>query len=373
MSEPTATSMSDAAAASMAGSSGTFDYLDHWGLEKPPFSLAPCPQSLYLSRQHSECLLRLKYAVMAEKGGALLISDSAGDGKTTILRRLCNDLREELKGRIRIAFIDHPTLTPVQMLQEISRQIGIKRPFASKVRALGALREHLVQLRAEGEKCLVIVDEGQMLEHHTEILQELRILLNLYQRDSFLLSFILSGQLPLEGVIRSMPEFWQRLPVRFFLGNLDLGDTRRLIQHRLRCAGLEEGREIFSQNACDRVFAFSQGCPRVICSLSDLALVVGRSDGVRKVEAPQVAQAYADMEKRSSDGYHYYHFVKSALDPKSAVRTMRGLEPRQEPGLRVVSLEPKSEPALAAKPAPERRKRPARPARRQSWLRKLFS
>ena len=72
---------------------------------------------------------------------------------------------------------------------------------------------------------------------------------------------------------------------------------------------------IFTGKAYERIYAYSEGCPRVICSVADLALVVGRSVGVRQVDAPQVVQAHADMEKPSSDGYHYYHFVRSALDP----------------------------------------------------------
>ena len=103
-----------------------FDYVRYWGLTKPPFALAPCPQNLFLSKQHRECLLRLKFAIMASKGGALLISENAGDGKTTVLRRLCLDLTEEFDGRVRSAFIDHPTLTPLQMIQEISRQLGVE-------------------------------------------------------------------------------------------------------------------------------------------------------------------------------------------------------------------------------------------------------
>ena len=65
-----------------------FDYIDYWALTRPPFALAPCPENLFLSKQHRECLLRLKFAVLAGKGGALLISENAGDGKTTVLRRL---------------------------------------------------------------------------------------------------------------------------------------------------------------------------------------------------------------------------------------------------------------------------------------------
>ena len=54
------------------------DYLNYWGMTKPPFSLTPDPEMLYLSSQHSECLMRLKYAVFSHKGGALLVSDEAG-------------------------------------------------------------------------------------------------------------------------------------------------------------------------------------------------------------------------------------------------------------------------------------------------------
>jgi type II secretory pathway predicted ATPase ExeA len=357
----------------MTASSGSFDYLAYWGLERAPFSLAPDPQRLFLSRQHGECLLRLKYAVMAEKGGALLVSRNAGDGKTTILRRLCNDLRADLKGRVRIAFVDHPTLSPVEMLQEISQQLGIEKPFRSKVRALQALRERLMELRDDGDKCVVIVDEGQMLEHHVELLQELRILLNLYQRDSFLLSFILSGQLALENLIRSMPEFWQRLPVRFFLGNLGLADTRRLVQHRLQCAGLEAGREIFTTSAYERIYAFSEGCPRVVCSIADLALVVGRSAGIRRVDAAQVAQAHADMEKGSSDSYHYYHFVRGFLDQNEERPPSSGPPVLDEPPLRVIPQRPPVRREAAAPSARPGTRKVRRERRRRSWLRGPWS
>ena len=92
------------------------DYLEYWKLTRPPFSLAPCPDDLFLSRQHSECLLRLKYGVIAGKGGSLLVSENAGDGRTTVLRRLEANLPKELDCEVRTAFIDHPTLTPIQML-----------------------------------------------------------------------------------------------------------------------------------------------------------------------------------------------------------------------------------------------------------------
>ena len=291
-----------------------FDYIEYWGLSQVPFSLAPCPEHMFESKQHRECLLRLKFAILAGKGGALLISENAGDGKTTVLRRLCLDLEREFGGKAHIAFIDHPTLTPFQMLEEMSRQLGVEEPSRNKVRALNQFREHLLALHRDGAKCVIIVDEGQMLEHRPDLLQELRILLNFCVSDAFLLSFILSGQRPLENVIRSMPEFWQRLPVRFFLGNMDFRDTRELIRHRLRISGLAEGREVFTRAAYEQIYKTSEGCPRVICSIADLALVVGRSLRVREIDAPEILQAAADMEKKASDSFHYYHFLRSATE-----------------------------------------------------------
>ncbi len=100
----------------------TDDYLKYWGMTKPPFSLTPDPEMLYMSSQHSECLMRLKYAIFSQKGGALLVSDNAGNGKTSILAKLKNDLNEYYGGRVKIVFIDHPTLSPLEMIGEIENR-----------------------------------------------------------------------------------------------------------------------------------------------------------------------------------------------------------------------------------------------------------
>lgn len=302
------------------------EYHRYWGLERPPFSLTPDPDNLYLSKQHRECLLRLMYAIHANKGGALIISANAGDGKTTVLRRLVADLKGEGEGEVQVAFIDHPTLTPFQMIQEMARQLGVEHIGHSKMTALNRMRAHLTERHQAGGRSVVIVDEGQMLAHRPDILQELRILLNFCLSDSFLLSFILSGQRPLEGVIRAMPEFWQRLPVRFFLGNLDFRDTCELIRFRLRRAGLPEEIDIFTRAAYEEIYRFSGGCPRVICSVADLALVVGRSLRVRQIDAPEVVQASADMDKRSGDSFHYYHFVQSVAQSQAKAEVQTQVE-----------------------------------------------
>ena len=284
-------------------------YLRYWGLERYPFALAPDPSMIYMSKQHQECLVRLKFAVISGKGGALLISENAGDGKTTLLNKFMQTIEGDLGTDVRIAFLDHPTLSVNEMLGEIARQFGVDDfNVNDKISILNNMRQKLIELNHAEIRCIVIIDEGQMLAHSPEMLQELRILMNLVQHGRFLLSFILSGQKPLEPAIRNMPEFWQRLPVRFFLRNLDYGDSKRMVEHRIKMSGGDPGK-IFTDTAMKGIYNFSEGCPRVILSIADLALVIGHSMYSKRIDFAEVSEACGDMNK-GGESYHYFNYLK---------------------------------------------------------------
>ena len=287
------------------------DYLEYWGFQRPPFALTVDPENMYISRVHGECLMRLKFAILSDKGGALLVSENAGEGKTSVLRRLVMELEKELPHPPKVAFIDHPTLTSFQIIEEIGRQIGAGDLPSNKLRAINQIRKVLSRYNETGYRTIVIVDEGQMLAHRPDLLQELRILLNLCLPDRFLLSLIFSGQRPLERAVRSIPEFWQRLPVRYLLRNLDKIGTRELMSFRMKRAGLEEGKEIFTLEACEKIFRFSEGCPRVICSVADLALLIGCCQRVKTIGEQEVFEATRDMDSGSDGSYHYFHFIQN--------------------------------------------------------------
>jgi type II secretory pathway predicted ATPase ExeA len=289
------------------------EYLRYWGCTRSPFHLTPDPGMLYLSRGHQEALLRMRYALLANKGGALLISENAGDGKTSLLRKLVEEVRREFGEGSRVAFIEYPDLTRAQMLSEIALQLGVEKPGRDKGRILARLRPVLQQVADRGERTLVIVDEGQMLAGRPDLLDELRALLNLNEAGRFLLTFILAGQAPLEPAVRGKPELWQRLPVRYRLMNLSFSDSRGLLKHRMRMAGSE--REVFTDEAVGRLYQASSGCPRVLCAVADLALVLGFSQRVKQVDEPCAKQAASDMEGGGGEAFHYFHFTR-ALERK---------------------------------------------------------
>jgi hypothetical protein len=53
------------------------------------------------------------------------------------------------------------------------------------------------------------------------------------------------------------------------------------------------------------------------------------------IDLPQVAHAYADMEKRCSDSFHYYHFLRTAKDAERKAAAVPTELP-EAPGLPVI-------------------------------------
>ena len=270
-------------------------YIEYWGLKQHPFLLAPDSQMMYMAGQYFECLERLKYAINTNKGGVLIISEDAGLGKTTILLKLIDEMREEYGDLFRYALIDHPTINPDQLIARITESISGARPYEDKLKNLSLLKSTLTEVKQKGGKNIIIIDEGQMLCGAKDVLQELRMLINLTYNNEYLHTFILSGQKPLWDEIKSMPEFWQRLPVRYYFYPLRLEETKELIKYRLLKAGIDNGKEIFTNDALEIIQRYSKGSPRTIIALADLSLFIAFSDHSRKISFKEMTKAINAM------------------------------------------------------------------------------
>lgn len=274
------------------------EYLRYWGLTQHPFLLAPDGKMMCVTGQYFECFERLKYAINTNKGGVLVASEDAGLGKTTILLKLIEDMKEEHGRNFRCAFVDHPTLTSEQMIGQITGLITGEMPSDDKLKNLTILKDALTEVKKEGGKSIIVIDEGQMLCDTRNVLQELRVLINLTHNNEYLHTFILSGQKALWDTLQEMPEFWQRLPVRYYFTPLRFEETRELIRYRLNKAGLDVAREIFAEDAIEIIHKYSKGLPRTIMAVSDLALLNGYSDKTRKVGFKEVSKAINAMSGR---------------------------------------------------------------------------
>jgi general secretion pathway protein A len=266
-------------------------YREHWKLRKQPFENVNDPVFLFASSRHKEALARLRYAVEQRKMGALLTGEY-GTGKT-YLSRILKKLSDA--ARFRFIFFTNPRLTPLEFLREIHFQLaGSSDSFTGMTKAeyLRAVYSLLEQNSARGMHTVVVVDEAQSISD-ASLLEEIRLLLNMQSSEANLFTLVMLGQPQVEQMLDEVPQFKQRLAIRYRLSHLDEEETREYVRHRLRTAGAEK--DIFTEAAYARLFALSRGMPRVINNICDLALLHAYSQQRELIDGDIVTRVGNDL------------------------------------------------------------------------------
>ncbi|MCK4649034.1 AAA family ATPase [bacterium] len=266
-------------------------YEAYWGLKEKPFENTPDPRFLYRSPKHEEALTRLIYAIQERKGGAVMTGEF-GSGKTVLSRALLDELDPV---KYKLLYITNTQITAIEFLREIVRQLQNETPPLRKSDLLHILNEILKRNVDIGKDTVIIIDEAQLIADQ-RIFEELRMLLNFQWEKRFLLTLLLLGQPELREKINRIPQFKQRLPIRYHLTTLNAEETGKYIAHRLRVAGREE--EIFDVEALDLIHRQSKGCPREINNICDMALFIGFGKEVPRIGEDIVREVTSDLGGR---------------------------------------------------------------------------
>ncbi len=266
------------------------NYLDFYELSQEPFSNAPVSRFYYSSAQHAQALMRLMHAVSQMKGLALLVGD-IGAGKTTLARRLLDNLPEE-EYEAALLVIVHSGITAHWLLRRIALQLGVESPAEEKLALLSQLYQRLLRIYESGKKAVVLIDEAQMLDTR-EIMEEFRGLLNLEVPERKLLSFVFFGLPEIEENLKLDLPLAQRVAMRYRLEPLTEEATEAYVRHRLRLAGAPHFP--FTDGAIAAVHRYSNGTPRLINTLCDNALFEGFLARAREVTEPVVERIARDL------------------------------------------------------------------------------
>jgi hypothetical protein len=129
-----------------------------------------------------------------------------------------------------------------------------------------------------------------------ELLEEIRLLLNLETASEKLLQVILVGQPELEITLKrpELRQLRQRIAFRCKTAPLSLPETNRYIANRLRIAGAS-GHPIFAPSAVSAVHFHSRGIPRVINHLCEHSLINAYIEQCNPVQPLMVEQAARDF------------------------------------------------------------------------------
>jgi type II secretory pathway predicted ATPase ExeA len=244
-------------------------YKNFFGLKDCPFSVSPDPRYLYWTKAAQEALSALTYGIQNRKGFVLL-SGEVGTGKTTLLNRLLDWLREQ---DIATAFVFNSQLLSVsQFFDFIMADFDIACESRLKSHVLLKLNQWLLERYRAGKTSVLIVDEAQNLSD--SLLEEIRLLTNLETSSEKLLQIVLAGQPELEARLMQpqLRQLRQRVVFRCKTAALTREETQGYITERLHIAGAN-GAPIFSKEAIDIISTYSRGIPRVTNLLCEHALI----------------------------------------------------------------------------------------------------
>jgi general secretion pathway protein A len=266
-------------------------YLKTFGLKTAPFSMTASPAMLYLSGSHREALAGLCYSLLDKKGLVLLVGHT-GTGKTTLLARAIERLPGAL---VQFATILNPTLTVSEFMEAVLLAFGINDPPASKPQRLRLLHKVLLQSQAAGRISVLVVDEAHKLT--PELLEGVRLLGNLENRDEKLVQLLLAGQSELTDTLNreDLSQLKQRIAVRLSLHPLTKEELVEYIEYRWQRAGaLTE--PPFTPGALELTARFSGGIPRMVNAICDNALLHVFGERARVVEPRHVLAASRDLD-----------------------------------------------------------------------------
>jgi general secretion pathway protein A len=173
-------------------------------------------------------------------------------------------------------FISHMILDPVydsefQFVTYLAKVFGIRPGFRSTLDYKEAIERFLFKKCVDEENTVVLViDEAQKLNPSS--LEILRTLLNYETNEYKLLQLVVMGQMELLPRLKRIRNFSDRISLKYILNPLDVSETKNMIDFRLEQAGYDSENKLFTEEAKDLIYQYTQGYPRRIANLCHSAL-----------------------------------------------------------------------------------------------------
>jgi len=265
-------------------------YLEHFGLNEPPFKITPVTDFFFSGANRGEILDALVYAI-TDGEGIVKISGEVGSGKTM----LCRMLLEKLPTNIKAIYLANPSLSRDELLYAISDRLGLDLEGQRVSVILQSLQNDIEAKYAKGERCVVLVDEAHAMPLDT--LEELRLLYNLQVGKHKLLQIVLFGQPELDEKLAqsNMRQLKDRIVHHFTILPISQKVIHTYLMFRMRAAGYK-GPDNFTPAAEKLIGKASHGLMRRVNILADKALLAAFVENTHTIQEHHVQAAIRDSE-----------------------------------------------------------------------------
>lgn len=252
--------------------------------------MLPDPAFLYPSKKHHMALTMLEYGLMNQVSFSV-ITGGIGTGKTTMIRYLLTKLDDDIS----VGLITNTHRSFGVLLQWIMQAFDLEFKGKDQVEMYHDFCDFLIEQYALNRRTVLIIDEAQNMNEDT--LEELRMISNINAEKDQILQIIMVGQTELRDLLSrpGLAQFAQRISIDYTLESLDKDETCGYIRHRLSVAGGNP--KLFTSAACNTVFRYSGGIPRLINLLCDTALVYGYAEQMTRIGSELMEEVAHDKQK----------------------------------------------------------------------------
>ncbi|MCL4266686.1 MAG: AAA family ATPase [Anaerolineae bacterium] len=266
-------------------------YQEFFGLSEAPYKILPDPRFLWYSDQHKEAKAKIEYHLF-QKDGPIYLSAQVGLGKTSLAKRIRDELVSDKSKKVVFAFA--PNLkTSNQFLRFIAEEFSVKTA-RSYAHTLKNFERFLIDQYKAGISPVLLIDEAQNLPYDT--LKTIHHLFNFTTNVEFLIQVALFGQPELHYRIKR----FRSLSSRMYMAKLspfDLPQTQEMLRFRWTVSG---GRDLpFDQEAIAEIYRLTGGIARDICKLANEALVRAVFEQQQVVNKSLITAAAAEAFEES--------------------------------------------------------------------------
>ena len=259
-----------------------------YGLEFNPFDKDINSKHAYLTNDLKIMNNRLDF--LKEHPSVALFTGNAGLGKTFSIRTFLESLNPNL---FKCIYISMSSTTVIDFYRQLCFGLGIIPAFR-KSDMFKQIQECIINfVKNKKIKVIICLDEAQYLK--TDILNDLKMLMNFEMDSKNYFTLILSGQPILNDILnRNVHEaLRQRITISYNFSGINKDELTDYISSRLKLA--HGNSSIFTPSAIETIYNSSNGSIRVVNNIITKSLIIASSNNKNIIDNEIILEAFNDL------------------------------------------------------------------------------
>lgn len=260
----------------------------YFGLKTIPFCKDIDTENIFLSSSMKELFSRLEY--MKQMRGIMLLTGTAGSGKTLAIRYFINSLNSNCYLPI---YTPLTTVSCIDFYRQLCFKLTGEEEFY-KWKCFEKIQRGIIDSVTNNKKVpVIVIDEAQLLK--SENLFEIQIILNFDIDSTDPVIFILVGQTYLKDII-TRPihgSLNQRFTLKYNITSLEKEEVKRYIEHHLKICGVTK--EIFTASSIEAIYNNTGGNPRGIGNIATKALTLASIEKKQTITEEEIYKVSKEL------------------------------------------------------------------------------